>query len=1093
MNVSVVVVLALLLWLPGALLHRGFAIARAGWGTGRFALEAALSLGFLSLLWLPLYLAGARVVVIAAATVIAIAVLAAAAFLASRRRTQLSRGVSLLPDDFDGEGPRAAAAGDARARTGFWDGASALEIFAFVVAVALLLPVTLAHSGAKVDDWWDLSFVSGWLADGHVGFAQMALSPDPDTRSSPVHPRFLWSVWLMMQAVVALVTGEPAWRVQAGALAAATVVLVVSSQAALARALFRASPHLAGLAAATVAMSAAWIWGTEALPLFVRGYQDKLFAAFVLAPVLLALVVRSASGEADEEPGDGRRERLAWASAVGAAAVAIVSVHSLVFTMSLVTCTAALLAIHGRGVLAWLRGQGWLAAALVLPALYPIGQALALSVVFDDQGVSLASRDNPVVRAHLSLNRLIGAAGWAWIVHPGAVFGSVALAAAVPMAIAWSRRRLDPGARVLLATTVLPCALMFVPGIAALAGKLWVPWMLYRVGWMVPMAPLLAYGCVMLAQRARSPLPSIAFVASVAVLSAITGADRLGRGMNEHPGQVDGSPVAAAAAVYEFLAGRDTRAAVLAPPNFSELVPALSGKPVVAFPERGTLVFATDDVRAYERLRDRATFYSSLATPAQRDALALHHGVRWAVLPRRQVASGSETSWLWRFGPEALLAARAVDESGQEPCAAGADADDAPRDAASVAAGPESVAPEVAPKVAPKITEAAGSCRNWWSATRASVAGRLSPAWTIVFETRDYFVAEYRTGVAAPRASVDDAALRAASPFANAVAPSGAGTAERAAESAASPAVNTAAASPTAGRLESPFALPPWLRPFALTPPAAPPAMDHLLATATDLPGAVVHYAPAPRFTAPSALPVWTEGPGAWEDAPAEATITLDIGVECRVYALEVVPHLPRERRDVLELRTGERVVRAAAAHGRGILVPVDDSRLRRRVTLHAASLIGNPVSLADVRVLGDRTSCGPTWPVHRKPRSPSLLTTDEALIALVTTLPPGGRALVALARRASRDRGNETPVALLAEATRRQPSLLEGWIDLGFARDELAAAASTPEQAASARAAARAAFGAAVAVDSNSSWARGCVAWAEQRSGRPLLAIWHA
>jgi hypothetical protein len=112
------------------------------------------------------------------------------------------------------------------------------------------------------------------------------------------------------------------------------------------------------------------------------------------------------------------------------------------------------------------------------------------------------------------------------------------------MAIAWSQRRLDAGGRVLLATTILPCVLMFVPGIAALAGKLWVPWMLYRIGWMVPVAPLLAYGFVMLAQRSRSRLPALAFAAAVTVVSATTAADRLGRGMNEHPGQGDAAAAA---------------------------------------------------------------------------------------------------------------------------------------------------------------------------------------------------------------------------------------------------------------------------------------------------------------------------------------------------------------------------------------------------------------------------------------------------------------------------------------------------------------------------------------------------------------------
>ena len=1008
MSPLVLLLVALLLWLPGTLLHRGFGVARGPWGTGRFAVEATLSLAFLSMVLLPLYLANARVLLAPVAVLAATAALAASALVARRRRR------------------RAAVDGVATARrSGLWDGASAAEIVAFAAGLALLLPVTLAHCGANIDDWWDLSFVSGWLADGHVGFAQMALSPDPQTQASPAHPRFLWSVWLMLQALVAFVTGEQPWRVQAGPLAAATVVLVVSAQAALARALFRHSAHSSRLAAATVAMTTAWIWGTEALPLFVRGYQDKLFAAFVLAPVLLAFVLQSTADEAvaGDTAGDSRyRLRRVRALAVAAAALATVSVHSLMFTMAAFACATALLALHGRGTVAWLRAHAGVAAALLVPALYPVGQALALAVTFGEQGVSLATRDNPVVRAHLSLNRLVGADGPAWVVHPGAVFGWVALAAVVALAMAWRCRREDAGARVLLATAMVPCVLMFVPGIAALAGKLWVPWMLYRLGWMVPVAPLLAYALVTLASRARlagrRPLAAVAFAALVTALSSSTAADRLRRGMDEHPGQPHGAPVAAAAVVYDFLAGQEGRAAVLAPPNFSELVPALSGKPVVAFPERGTLVFASDEVRAYQRLADRARFFASSSAPPERDEVAERHGVRWAVLPRRQVASGSEASWLWRFGPEVLIAARASDGT---PCA----------------------------------TSGEPRCRGWWSATRASVAAHLSPAWTIVLETRDYFVVEYRGARGSmARAQAGDS---------------------------------------LAGSLAQPANSVRWLRPFPLTPPAPAPPIDHVLATVTDRPGALVSFALPPRYMLPSVLPVWADGPAAWEDAPAEAAITLDMGVECRVQAVEVVPHLPRERRDVLELRVDDRVVRAAALHNVGIVVPVDAARPRSSISLRAASLLGNPVSLADVRVLGDRTTCGPTWPVHRKPRAPELAVREEALLALAAGLPPGGRPLVSLARHASRMRGKEAGVRLLLEATRRQPSLVEAWIDLGFAEDELAAQAATPEQAAALRADALEAFDGAVTADSHSAWARGCAAWAQRRAGHPVIAIGQA
>ena len=151
---------AVLLWAPGVVLHRAFGLAKGPWGTGRFAVEAALSLAFLSAVLLPLYVAGASVSLLAPAVAMSTACLALAAW--NRRRTALA-------DD----------AGRGRAILQPLDGASMLETAAFVLALAVLVPVTLANAGANVDDWWDLSFVNGWISAGRLGFAQMALSADP--------------------------------------------------------------------------------------------------------------------------------------------------------------------------------------------------------------------------------------------------------------------------------------------------------------------------------------------------------------------------------------------------------------------------------------------------------------------------------------------------------------------------------------------------------------------------------------------------------------------------------------------------------------------------------------------------------------------------------------------------------------------------------------------------------------------------------------------------------------------------------------------------------------------------------------------------
>lgn len=1025
---TVLLVLVALLWLPGAALRRAFALAPGPWGTGRLAVEASLSLALLTVALLPLYATSAP---LRLAPPMAFAVTALAVLAALRPRTTAR-----------GSGPL--------------DGAGRAEVTAFVFALAVLLPTTLRHAGANVDDWWDLSFVRGWMAQGHFDFAQMALAAETGVEPG-AHPRFLWNVWLVLQAVVATATGAEPWRTQAGPLAALAMTLVVSAQAALARVIFAKAAEPGKAVAATVALTAAWIWGSEALPLFVRGYQDKLFAGFVLAPVLIAVMVRAA----DEDPAHTRRERGLSTASVAAAAVAAVSVHSLVYTMAVACGVVAVAAMRGRESVRWALDRPGLLAALALPGLYPLGQALVLAATFGDQGITLSTPDNPVVRAHLTLGRLIGEGGPWWVVHPGAVFGPIALFALVGLAFAWRHRREERWARLLLALALFPALLLFVPGLAAAAGRLWVPWMLYRLGWMVPVAPLLALALLGLADRrwlaedGREQgdgdrvrvrrWPSVVFAMLVAIVAFDAGGDRLRRDMTEHPAPPPSSPRGAAAVVVRYLAGQQGRGAVLAPPNFSELLPALAGKPVVAFPERGTLVFAMDEAAAYERMRARAAFYSAWTSPGERDEVADRYAVRWAVLPRRLVASGSEAAWMRRYGVEATTAARRVDER----CAA----------AGNTAAQGDLAAVDAAVD---------GACAGWWSPTEERAIAVLGPRWRIVLETRDYFVAEREapdtsiavrnTGAASVDPGVADSQIAAAGIVADA---------------------GSSTAKDDATRRD-------WRRPFGLgrneRPASTPEGRRRVLGRLVGAPAVTAGYDVPPRFVWPVPTPIWIEGPSPWEDSPAEVTVTLDLGVACRVDEVRLLPHLPRSRREVLEADVFGRLHRAEARHDLAWRIDTAGDAARRRWTLRLRSLLGNPVSLGDVMLVGDPASCEGAWPAQGEPRTPQLSPSSAELLRAAAVNAESGRPLVSLARRALRDGRAGASRALFAAATRREPSLVEAWIERGFADD----AAGDAE-------AARRAFDGALEADSRSGWAHGAKAWAERRNGNPLVAIHHA
>src|SRR5205085_2355285 len=166
------------------------------------------------------------------------------------------------------------------------------------------------------------------------------------------------------------------------------------------------------------------------------------------------------------------------------------------------------------------------------------------------------------------------------------------------------------------------------------------------------------------------------------------------------------------------------------------------------------------------------------------------------------------------------------------------------------------------------------------------------------------------------------------------------------------------------------------------------------------------------------------EGPSPWEDVPADVTITLDAKVACHISAVAVIAHLPHERRDVLEIDVDDRVARVAAHHGVPIYVGTDETIARSSIVVRVRSLVGSPVSLADVRVLGDGATCAPGWPAVLAPQTPQMEIAPGRMLDLAAEMPRSGHPLVALASAALADRGDDADLPLLRESTARPPEL---------------------------------------------------------------------
>ncbi len=928
-------------------------------GPGRIALEAALSLALFLPGVLPLFLLHLDISAARFTLGTAYALLGALAVMRPRPR-------------------------ETTGREGLW---LAGQWGASLFALALLLPAVVAYAGGTVDDWWDLAFVGAYAGEGVLGFAEPMLD------SGRVHPRFLWNVWLVLQALVVHFSGVEGWSVQSVLLAPATCILSVSALAFFAASLF---PERRPELIATIAVMPFWLYGTEAFPYFTRLHQDKFVAACVFLPLLLGCGVRYL-----------RRAPELGPAILASVATTAACVHGLIYCIDVLGLALCALAMwkcaDGRNTEADTRRVAIALAAVGLPLLYPLAQGLLLRPMLAAQGIALAAADNPVVRAHLALDRLLWPESWAYVVSPDAVFGSIALLAALGVPLAVVRRR-EQAAAVVLALTVVPCALVFVPGVTAIVGALWVPWMLYRIAWLVPVPALLALvlGRLLAIERSRLRNLALAVAGVVMLASSVPQArDRVRRHMMPRPFPRETAPRGHTLEAYRFLATTEDRGPVLAPPVFAGLVPALSGRPVVAFSERGTLVFAGEEREAYRRLRDSATFFAALSENETRLRIARDYRVAHAVFRKRYMPAGSEPTWLARFSAEGLLQVVADSDHG----AAGA----------------------------------------------SSLARALPVEWKTVFENDAFLVVE----VAGADLDVGAAHSRPLTARATAGGPTG--------------------SEPTGVQ---------WLASFDIADAGrrvGRSGAGNVLGAVVGYPGMRVTLDPVPLILGMSDKPVWSRGPNLWDDGPSEARVSLDLGVRCRPSHIRLTPFLPNDRREVIDLSLDGLSSRRRASDGIPIVVDLDGGE-RSVVTFSVRSMLGAPIALSNIEILGESASCGPEWPVYAETlqagAEPQLVT----LLDLQRAYPRSARPAISLARRRVEAGASADGEALLHAAWLRDPDLANAWIELGLLRDE----AGRFEQALQS-------YRNAVAADSNNAWAQGTLAWAHYRRGASLLALVHA
>lgn len=624
------------------------------------------------------------------------------------------------------------------------------------LAMALLLAASMAAAVVfapvgSVDRWWYLAYVRSFAQAPVASLAEPFLGSGQPFARFGVHP------WLFGLALWSRACGVDPVTVYERAAPVLVVLASWSAAVAFARALL--SREAARRTAVTATML---LWCGGLVPLLARAGEDKILAAGVLVPLCFAALLRMLSG-ADAGLRAASRGAAGSLDARDAlllalACIATAAVHSLDYAFVLVVAMPV-------AALAFLRGASGRKAALVAMTLMmaiaaaPAASGLLVRTRLHDIGAELSAGDHPVVRVHEGRDRLVEIPVAGWMVSPRLLLHPLVFVAllAIPALLLRRRGRGDADATSLLATsgvaddgtagstsqagaalgpvatptgvcsrdardfflvaTLLPMAIAFVPPLPLLAGNVIPPWMVYRVLWMLPVAPLAALALQRLAagRRHGDAAATIALLLLCAPVVADCAHDRLA----EVRGRLAAPRGADFRAVVDAVRALPDDALLVAAPELAERLPALTARHVVAALDRSTIVFSCSRELGERRLRARAALLlggsdgpllAAAASVAPTHAL---YDPRSTVTPR---CSGASTI----HGPWALCA---LDLRGEAPVALSVVRDAASSEEKGGGSGSGASRRELAEATCGQTGPSSG--RDPWSAAAPVVACRV--------------------------------------------------------------------------------------------------------------------------------------------------------------------------------------------------------------------------------------------------------------------------------------------------------------------------------------------------------------------------------
>ncbi len=445
-----------------------------------------------------------------------------------------------------------------------------------------------------MDRWWYLAYVRGWLEAPVLDLAEPFLGTGRSFARFGVHP------WLFGLATCSRLSGVDPIAVYENGAPALVVLASVSAAFAFAREILRD----AALARLSV-LATMLLWSGALVPVLARAGEDKILAASALLPLALAAFLRVLRGA----------PRALLLLAIAAAATAAVHALDYAFALVVLAPVTALLAIVRPPARKRLLAAS---AILAVVAIAPAISGLVVRERLHEIGAELSEPDHPVVRVHEARERLVDLGAGGYVVDPRLLLhplaGLALLGAFVLVRRGASTFTTRDARAFALVATAIPLAIAFVPPLPAAMGALIPPWMVYRVLWTLPLAPLAAVAAYSILRRFEH---REAFAAGLLLL---LGLPLLAAGTTSRLSEARGRLAAPEAddfrALVAALKALPVDAILAVPPALAERIPAFTGRHVVAALDRSTVVFAGSRPDGEARLRARAAILAGDASAA---------------------------------------------------------------------------------------------------------------------------------------------------------------------------------------------------------------------------------------------------------------------------------------------------------------------------------------------------------------------------------------------------------------------------------------------------------------------------------------------